>query len=104
MFDAKEALNQLARATNGPNRLTAMIGAKNFAQSKEGAWVSFRFPMKARNRANHVKISLNSNDLYDVEFGRIHGTRFRVVGEARDMFGDALKPHFEEETGLHLSL
>ena len=54
MFDAKEALNQLARATNGPNRLTAMIGAKNFAQSKEGAWVSFRFPMKARNRANNL--------------------------------------------------
>lgn len=104
MFNANEALNALALANNGANRLIAMIGAKNFAKSDKESWVSFQFPMKARNKANYLKLKLNASDLYDVEFGRIHGGKYRVISEVSNMYFDSLKSYFEEETGLYLSL
>jgi len=104
MFDANLVLNQLTMSNNGANRLKAMIGAKNFARSDEQRYVSFRFPMKARNKANYVKITLNDMDTYDVEFGSIRGMKYTVKGEANGVYFDMLKEYFEVETGLYLSL
>jgi hypothetical protein len=55
-------------------------------------------------RANYIKITLNSNDLYDVEVGRIRGNTYKVVKQGNDLYFDQLKPFIEEATGMYLSL
>ena len=99
-----------------------MIGAKNAVSYKakgdskygEGmGGVSFKFPRpggsaaskrkRGRGMPNFVKIILNGKDLYDVTFGSIHGTSYKVTKEYKDVYAASLKDIFERETGLYLS-
>lgn len=93
---AKTILMQMG----GSNRLNAMIGAKYFAAIENG--LSFRFKMS--KAANYVKITLNSLDLYDIEFGKVWGKNFKIVKTVNDVYDDQLKSIFERTTGLYLSL
>lgn len=86
----------------GSCRLSAMIGAKNFASSDNGNSLSFRF--KGSKKANYVKITLNGLDLYDVEFGKIWNLTYKVKGESSNIYADSLKSVIEDFTGLYLSL
>ena len=101
MIDATTTFNQLAQREGGINVLAAMVGAKAFC--KDDNSVSFRFTAKAKNKANHVTIRLNSMDTYDVEFGYIRGMNYTVRSETKGLYDDMLKKHFETETGLYLS-
>ena len=95
---AKTILQQMG----GTGRICAMTGAKRFVDHGDG--VSFRFPNKAAGRPNHVKITLNGSDLYDVRFIRIRGTNFKTTQELSGVYCDMLKELFETQTGLYLSL
>lgn len=98
----KENADQTIQKLGGYNVLKAMIGAKNFTYSTQESYVSFRFPTS--NKINSVNIKLNPNDLYDIEFGRIVGTGYKVVKVVNDLYGDMLVDIFETETKLYLSL
>ena len=98
-FSASEVLNQLTQSNNGMGKLAMMIGAKNFAQDSEKKFVSFKFP-----RGKYVKITLNSLDLYDVEFGTIRKFTYKVTQEFKGLYADMLKSTFEQHTKLYLSL
>ncbi len=108
MIDAKETLNQLTQSNNGTNRLSAMIGAKQFIKDDES--VSFRFMRGAKNKANYIIITLNAMDTYDVKFVKIgNRSKFKpplhtVVNETKGLYNDMLKSHFEESTGLCIKL
>ena len=82
----------------GAGRLRMMTGAYNFLDLKNG--LSFRIK---NQRANYVKITLTSMDLYDVEVGRIRGDQYKVVAESKGMYFDQLKPFIEKATGMYLS-
>ncbi len=100
-MDVTETLSQLTQTRNPLNVLSAMTGATNFINhSKEGA-VSFRF--KGSKEANYVKISLNGNDLYDVDFIKIWGMNLNKQKVYNDVYNDQLKELFESHTGLYLS-
>jgi hypothetical protein len=90
---------EILRQLGGIGRLSAMTGAYNFLNLGDG--VSFRIK---NQRANYIKIKLNTNDLYDVQVGRIRGTTYKVVSEASDLYNDQLKPFIEKSTGMYLSL
>jgi len=96
-MDATVTLNQLTQSSNGINRLSAMIGAKNFVQGENH--VAFKFP-----RGKHVKIELNGMDTYDMTFGTIRKFNFKVTKEFTGLYADMLKETFEQHTGLYLSL
>lgn len=83
----------------GAGRLRMMTGAYNFLDLKNG--LSFRIK---NQRANYVKITLTSMDLYDVEVGRIRGDQYKVVAESKGMYNEQLKPFIEKATGMYLSL
>ncbi len=104
MIDANQALNQLAQANNGMNRLVAMIGAKNFVQSQEENFVAFKFMRGAANKANYLKITLRADDTYNLEFGKIHGMNYKVIETLSMVYAEDLKRIFENETKLYLSL
>jgi hypothetical protein len=76
-----------------------MTGAYNFIDLGNG--VSFKIK---NQRANYIKITLNSMDLYDLEVGRIRGTTYKVVATHKDVYFDQLKPLIEKATGMYLSL
>lgn len=102
MFDPNTALNQLTQTNNGAGRLKAMIGANNFARGEN--YVSFRIPIKCKNKANYYKITLAGDDTYTVEFGYIRGGKYTVRSIDKGLYFDMLKEHFENNTANYLSI
>lgn len=100
---AKITMNQLTASNNGIGRLSMMIGAKNFVRDENKNNVMFSFAAKAKNKANKCRITLNSMDLYDVEFFNIRGANFKTISSFKNIYNDQLKELFESETGLYLS-
>jgi len=93
---AKTILAQL-----GGNRFIAMTGSKNFGGSDN--LLSFKIGRNS-SRVTHVRIKLNSLDLYDVEYIRVWGIKLETVAESHGLYADMLRGDFEEKTGLYTSL
>lgn len=89
----------IASQLGGTGRLSAMTGAYNFIDTGKG--LSFRIK---NARANYIKITLNSMDLYDVEIGRIRGSNYTIVKEGNGLYSDMLKQFIERGTGMYLSM
>lgn len=83
----------------GQGKLVVMTGANNFIAFSNG--VSFKLKSK---KANYVKITLNGNDLYDVQFQKLFGMKSKVVAEYNDLYFDQLIPIVEKETGMYLKM
>ncbi len=96
----------------GKARLVTFTGAGSFVsykaedQSKHGRGlgaVAFSFP-NAASRPNHVRITLDWNDTYTVEFMQFNGTIDRPVVKLTEVYCDQLMDLFESKTGLFLSI
>lgn len=94
-----EIASTILQQLGGANRLHAMTGAYNFVNLGNG--LSFKIK---NQRANYIKITLTSMDLYDVEVGRIRGNTYKVVSEGKGMYAEELKPFIEKSTGMYLTL
>jgi hypothetical protein len=88
----------ILKQLGGINRLVAMTGAYNFVDLGNG--VSFKIK---NQKANYIKITLNSMDLYDLEVGRIRADTYKVVATYDSIYFDQLKPLIEKATGMYLS-
>jgi hypothetical protein len=99
MTVATTIVSQIGRSTG---RMSAMIGAHTFTGS--ATTLTFRFKARAKNGSNCVRITLEPSDTYKVEFLSIRGTSVKTKGEFSDIYAEDLKPLFERETGLYLSL
>ena len=93
-----QVASTILQQLGGANRLHAMTGAYNFMNLGNG--LSFKIK---NQRANYIKITLNSMDLYDVEVGRIRGFTYKVVAEGQGLYSDQLKPFIEKATGMYLT-
>ena len=94
---AKTILEQL-----GGNKFCAMVGFGGGCAHENG--LSFSF--KGCRKANRCMITLNSMDLYDVEFFKYSPTKGEVktVHTAEGLYNDMLVPEFEDFTGLYTKL
>lgn len=102
MTDHKEIATTILNQLGGMSTLKALTGAHTFViVNVADSGVYFR--IKNRKGPNHIKILLTSKDLYDVTFGRVHGTSYKVLSEHEDIYADQLVPLFENETGMYLS-
>jgi len=99
----KDIASETLKALGGTGRLSAMIGAKDFVYSKDGA-VRFRFKM-CKN-VNMALVSLNGLDLYDLKFMRVNTRKFTCddVDVFENIYVEDLKRTFEAYTGLYLTL
>lgn len=85
----------------GVGKLRAMVSAYDFVVLNNA--VQFRF--KGCRKANTCRITLNYQDLYCFELFKIgKDLMLKPIFEADGLFWDNLKPTFEKETGLYLSL
>lgn len=92
----------------GHKRLVSFLGAKNFVYSesdKDGYWLSFRLPNRlSKDGINYIKIELNIGlDVYEMEFGKVGKTSYKVVKKLDVVYCDQLVDLIEENTGLYLS-
>jgi hypothetical protein len=92
---AGELIKQL-----GGGRFIAMTGAKDFVVGPKGA--TFKIGKNSKS-ISHVRIDLE-NDLYNVEFIRVRGTKITVVKNFKHVHFDQLRDLFEKNTGLRTSL
>jgi hypothetical protein len=86
----------------GGNRFTSMTGAKNFGTS--GRDLSFKIGRGATNGINYIRIELNLNDTYNVQFMKCRGLDCKVVKIVGNVYGDKLAETFRNCTGFATSL
>lgn len=97
---SQQIAKTIAAQMGGMNRLIAMTGAKNFGTN--GNDLSFKF--FGCKKYSHVKIELNTMDLYDVTFYKCGKYEIKNKKEINGVYCDMLVDIFESETGLNLSL
>ncbi len=90
----------------GSYEFIVMTGAKYFlSRSTPQPALSFHVPYKkTKNKCNYVRIVLNSNDLYDVEFIKYDEYTLIEISTHIDIGAENLVKLFETETGLYTKL
>ena len=78
-----------------------MMGAKNLVGGKD--YLSFKIGRNSKG-VNYIKITLTPMDLYDIEFGAIRGTTYKVKYEAKGVYADMMHKIIEDNTGMYLKL
>ena len=91
---AREIMNQIG------NGAFMMIGAKNFVAIENG--LKFKVGRNAKG-VNHITITLNASDLYDVTFASLRSTSYKVKASEEGIYFDMLKPSIERNTGMYTS-
>lgn len=93
------------------NTIARQIGHRAFVMMgtryKLGDERSLTFDVRGSRIVNKIRVTLNSMDLYDLEFwkvGRAPKFRVEVVDVRTDVYFDALREVIERVTGLYLSL
>ena len=97
MSVAKEILETL-----GGNKFRVMTGAKNFMGFSEGLVMKIG---RNSSNSNYLKITLNSMDLYDMEFAKVSrmGEK-KSVTEYNNVYNDSMVEVFEKHTGMYTKL
>jgi len=76
-----------------------MLGATNLMEHEN----ELSFNIRGSSKSNHIKITLNGKDLYDLEFGILANGEYKVVSEVSDVYNDNLNEVIKEHTGLYTS-
>ncbi len=97
-FNAGEVLKQL-----GGNRFIAMTGAKNFVRDDNKQTIVFKIG-RNNKQVNHVRITLNVMDTYDMEFLWCSVKGVKLKSSSEGVYNDMLQSIFTEHTGLNTSL
>lgn len=105
----KEIAAEILRQLGGLNRLGALVGAHNFVYAKEpNGDTSVSFRIKASSVVNFIKITLNWDDLYSVEMGKLPGLRSDKPYSPAFQFSridcESLLPLLEEHCQCYFSL
>jgi hypothetical protein len=101
MTDMTIATN-IIQQMGGFGKISILTGAKNFVAGAN--YVAFTIGKGAKNKINKVKVTLNPQDLYDVEFGREWGTKYTKISGSESIYNDMLMNEFETATGFFLTM
>mgnify|MGYP000914875015 CR=1 FL=1 len=104
-----EVANVIAQQLGGTRRMALLTGAHNFVAGKDEGTGNPYLSFKIKNnpgKPNYVKISLNSLDYYELEFGVVSGANYTVTSEigAPGVDAEDLLRFVEDGTGMYFSL
>lgn len=85
----------------GSNKFIAMTGAKNFVRGENYLMFSIG---KNKSKANKVKITLQANDTYTVEFFRMRGIDCNLISKHSDIYAETLAKFVGSVFGMQVSL
>ena len=92
----------IVKQLGGFGRLRAMVGAHGFVADDDNKALHFQF--KGSRKSKKCIITLDPNDTYTMELGRVFKGQWKSTYKESGLYWDMLKPVFEQETGLYLSL
>lgn len=98
----KQIADTILRQLGGSKFIT-MTGAKNFSFDAKGN-LAFRFLKPRGKKVNYCKISLDSTDTYNVQFGYIRNIDFTEGDLITMVYADQLQTVFTAHTGLDTHL
>ena len=104
MTNKKNQNNQIAATILtqlGGNKFVAMTGSKNFVAGEN--LLGMKLP-RNNSGANYLRITLNSLDLYLMEFLSIRGVSIKTKATFENVYSDKLQENFTSATGLNTSL
>ena len=78
-----------------------MIGTKAVYATENGLQIKHSC---RGSKTNVIKITLNGLDLYDMEFGKVRGDKYKVIADVKDVYCDQLHEMIEEHSGLYTHL
>jgi hypothetical protein len=83
----------------GGRRFIALVGARTPVALKNG--LAFKLPSYfAKNGINSVRITLDADDTYTVEFSKLRGLNITPISKHSGIYWDGLASLFTAETGL----
>ena len=87
----------------GGNRFVAMTGARDLVAGSNS--LQFSIGRGATNKANKVRVTLETSDTYMIEFWSLRGLNLKSCGRpVRSIYADRLQAVFTEQTGLDTHL
>lgn len=87
----------------GGNRFSLMTGAKDILS--DGNALQFKLPARFANQGiNFVRIKLERNDTYTMEFYKFRGLDLKAIETREMVYADELRAVFTAVTGLDCSL
>jgi hypothetical protein len=95
------SIAQTILAQLGGSKFIAMTGAKNLVSGADSLQFSIG---RNASRANKVRVTLTSDDLYTVEFFRLRGIECDMVCMNRSLNVEQLRAYVSTVTGFALSL
>jgi len=84
----------------GGYKFIAMTGAKKFVSDANS--VRFQLPKVLFDKI--IKITLNANDLYDIEFAKIEKLQYKIFNIVTNISCDKLMSTIEQQTKLRFHL
>ena len=101
--EERQEIAKIILAQLGGNKFRVMTGAKSFVATDSG--LGFRLPSRfAKNGINVVKITLTPDDLYNMQFAKLIGSKFKVISEVEGLCWEDLRCQFTAATGLDTSM
>jgi hypothetical protein len=95
-----EVANTILKQLGG-GTFCVMVGAKFITALPNG--ISLKI-MRNVSKATHIRITLDTNDLYHVEFIKCRGVSISTVKEFENVYFDQLVSIFEQTTQLYTRL
>lgn len=86
----------------GGRKFCMMTGAKNLVGSTNS--IQFAIGAGAKNKINKVRVVLDADDTYTVEFFNIRGTTVKTVAKHEGVYCDMLQDIFTIETGFYCTM
>lgn len=93
---------QTILAQLGGNHFVVMTGSKNFVGGSDS--LSFSVGRGAKDKINKVRITLDANDTYTVEYFYLRGVNLKEVAKSEGLYFDMLQSDFTEKTGFFTKL
>ena len=85
----------------GGRKFIMMTGSKQFIAGKNSLSMKLT---RNQTGANYLRITLNSMDLYDMEFISIRGGNMKTKVKSEGLYNDMIAREFEQQTGLYTQL
>ena len=96
------AIAETIKAQLGGARFATMTGAKDFVGGSN--FLQFSIGRGAKNKANKVRVTLQTNDTYQMEFFRVASCMVKDCGMVRDIYADKLQAVFTAATGFYTNM
>lgn len=97
-----EVAETILAQLGGAGRLAVMLGAHGFIGDEKS--LAFRFKCRGVDGSNAFRVVLDPSDTYTIEFLSLRGSKRTVRATRENVYAEDLRPIFEAQTGLRLSL